>query len=182
MFKPHAFAPRISAISLDELEQAGICGLIVDLDDTLVGHRLPHPDDRDSAWINAAVQRGFKVVIVSNNVRAWVESIATPLNVKFVHKALKPFPGGLRRALQLLGTDKHTTLVIGDQVFTDFLGARVLGLRAILTDPLVSRRDFWMRLLRWLERRVIRRPSWPSEENHNGKEAEQKDPSASTSG
>ena len=179
MFKPHAFAPRISAISLDELDQAGVRGLIVDLDDTLVGHRLPHPDARDSAWINAAVERGFKVVIVSNNVRAWVESIATSLNIKYVHKALKPFPGGLRRALELLGTDKHSTLVIGDQVFTDFLGARVMGLRAILTDPLVIRRDFWMRLLRWLERRVIRRPSWPSEENDHGKEAEQKDPSAS---
>src|SRR5215471_547160 len=102
MFKPHAFARRLSAISLDELQQSGIRGLIVDLDDTLVGHRNPHPDGRDSAWIANAIERGFNVVIVSNNVRAWVEGVATPLNVKFVHRALKPFPAGFRRALQLL--------------------------------------------------------------------------------
>jgi uncharacterized protein len=162
MFKPHAFAPRISAVSLDELDEAGVRGLIVDLDDTLVGHRQPHPDERDSAWIAAAVARDFKIVIVSNNVRAWVESIAAPLNVGFVHKALKPFPGGLKRALEMLGTDKRSTLVIGDQVFTDFLGGHLLGLRVILTDPLVARSDFWMRVLRWLERRVMRRPVWPS--------------------
>lgn len=159
MFRPLALVPRISAVSFDELSENGIQGLIVDLDDTLVGHRRPHPDECDAAWIAEALQRGFKVVIVSNNVRAWVESIANRLNVGFVHKALKPFPGGFQRALKILGTPKGATLVIGDQVFTDFLGARLLGLRSIVTEPLVVRRDFWMRLLRWLERRVMRRPT-----------------------
>ncbi|MDQ6767154.1 MAG: YqeG family HAD IIIA-type phosphatase [Candidatus Eremiobacteraeota bacterium] len=163
MLRPHAFAPRISAISLDDLDAAGIRGLIVDLDDTLVGHKWPHPDERDSAWIAAAVERGIKIVLVSNNVRAWVESIATPLKVGYVHNALKPFPGGFGRALQMLGTEKRQTLVVGDQVFTDLLGASLFGLRAILTDPLVVRSDFWMKTLRWLERRVTRRPIWPDE-------------------
>lgn len=162
MFRPHGFAPRISAISLDELSDAGVRGLIIDLDDTLVGYKQPHPDERDAAWIAAAVKRGIKIVIVSNNVRAWVESVAGRLSVGFVHNALKPFPGGFGRALQVLGTKKHETLVIGDQVFTDVLGASLLGLRTILTDPLVIRSDFWMRLLRWFERRVTSRPKWPA--------------------
>ncbi len=159
MFRPYRFATRISAISLDELTDAGVLGLIVDLDDTLVGHRQSYPDERDAAWIASAVERGIKVVIVSNNVHAWVQSVAGRLHVDFVHNALKPFPGGFGRALRLLGTKKPQTLVIGDQVFTDVLGASLLGLRTILTDPLVIRSDFWMRLLRWLERVITPRPS-----------------------
>ncbi len=163
MFRPHAFAPRISAISIEELDAAGVRGIIVDLDDTLVGHRQTEPDQRDAAWIAAAIARGLKVVVVSNNTRAWVERFASSLKVGFVSKALKPFPGGFRRALGLLGTDAQATVVIGDQVFTDFLGARLLGLRSILTDPLVVRDDLWMRLLRWFERRVTSRPLWPGD-------------------
>jgi uncharacterized protein len=159
MLRPYRFAPRISAISIGELVDAEVRGLIVDLDDTLVGHRQLHPDEQDAAWIAEAVARGIRVVIVSNNVRAWVQNVAGRLNVGFVHNALKPFPGGFGRALRVLGTTKRQTLVIGDQVFTDVLGASLLGLRTILTDPLVVRNDFWMRLLRWLEHVVTPRPS-----------------------
>ncbi len=161
MFRPYSFAARISAISFDELREAGVAGLIVDLDDTLIGYGLLHPDEQDAAWVAEAIQQGFKLVIVSNNERAWVENVADRFKIRFVHKALKPFPIGFQRALALLGTHRHATAVIGDQVFTDFLGARLLGMRSILTDPLVVRRDFWMRLLRWLERLVTKRPAWP---------------------
>jgi HAD superfamily phosphatase (TIGR01668 family) len=158
VLRPFRFASRISAISIDDLVNAGIRGLIVDLDDTLVGHKQLGMEEQEAAWITSAVRRGIDVVIVSNNVHAWVQSIAGRLNVRFVHNALKPFPGGFLRALRLLGTDKLHTLVIGDQVFTDVLGASLLGLRTILTDPLAVRSGLWMRLLRWLERRVSPRP------------------------
>jgi predicted HAD superfamily phosphohydrolase YqeG len=46
--------------------------------------------------------------------------------------------------------------VIGDQLFTDVLGAKLAGLDVILVDPLV-RHDPWnTRPLRWIERIVLR--------------------------
>ncbi|MDB5040494.1 MAG: superfamily, partial [Candidatus Eremiobacteraeota bacterium] len=46
------------------------------------------------------------------------------------------------------------TIVIGDQLFTDVLGARLVGLRAILTKPLVEVDFPLTRVLRFLERTI----------------------------
>ena len=39
MLGPNRFAPRLHDVAHEELEAAGICGLIVDLDNTLLGYR-----------------------------------------------------------------------------------------------------------------------------------------------
>ena len=52
------------------------------------------------------------------------------LGVATVPNALKPLPFGFLRALRLLGTPRRETVVIGDQLFTDVLGAKLLGLRS----------------------------------------------------
>jgi predicted HAD superfamily phosphohydrolase YqeG len=49
--------------------------------------------------------------------------------------------------------------VVGDQLFTDVLGAKLSGLSSILTHPIVPRDWLGTRILRMLERLVLgRRP------------------------
>jgi len=74
-----------------------------------------------------------------------------------VPNALKPLPFGFLRALRLLGTKRSETVVIGDQVFTDVLGAKLLGLRTVLTEPIVAHDFPLTRGLRFLERLVYKR-------------------------
>ena len=60
------------------------------------------------------------------------------------------------RALRLLEIEREEAVVIGDQLFTDVLGARLAGLEVILVEPLV-RHDPWNTLpLRWIERTILR--------------------------
>ena len=153
---PDRYAARISDIAVDELVADGIRGVIVDLDNTLVGYRERRPTAEVSAWVDAATQAGLKIVIVSNNVRAWVEEIATHLRVSFVHKAAKPLPIGFGKALRMLGLSRAQTIVIGDQLFTDVLGAKLNGLRVILTEP-IAREHALMRFVRRIERLVAKR-------------------------
>jgi putative phosphatase len=153
---PDSYAPRISDISVEELHAQGFRGLIIDLDNTLVGYRQERPTAEVSGWIDQALKRGLRVVIVSNNVRAWVEEVATHLKVSFVHKAAKPLPVGFGKALELLQTGRKHTIVIGDQFFTDVLGAKLRGLTVILTDPIVQREDAVMRFVRRIERLILR--------------------------
>jgi len=47
--------------------------------------------------------------------------------------------------------------VIGDQIFTDVLGAKVLGLFTVLTEPLVQVDFALTRVLRYLERTIAGR-------------------------
>ena len=157
VFRPDAFADRLSRVSLDELASKGMKGIIVDLDNTLVGYGQEHLADEDAAWIAAAKVRGFKIALVSNNFTGRVGRISAELGVPAVSSALKPLPGAFSRALRLLGTPKHETVVVGDQLFTDVLGAKFLGLHAILTHPLVANDWYGTRILRFLEKIVLGR-------------------------
>ena len=148
--------PSITRISLDSLRQEHVRGIIVDLDNTLVGWRHLEPSLEVARWIEEAIAAGFSVAIVSNNVRAWVSSIAARLGVvTFVHRALKPLPFGLFRAVKKLRVARSEMIVIGDELFTDVLGANLLGIRAILTEPIVTREHKAMAFIRAVERFVL---------------------------
>jgi len=154
---PDAFARRLCNVSLDDLVERGIRGVIVDLDNTLVAYGEEHLSPADAAWIQRALTRGFRICLVSNNFTERVARVARELGVPAISSALKPLPRGFSRALRVLGTAREHTIVVGDQLFTDVLGAKLLGLHAILTEPLVASDWLGTRLLRFLERIVLRR-------------------------
>src|SRR6202042_3036903 len=108
-------------------------------------------------WVAAALQRGFRIVMVSNNFSERVAAAGAQLGIATVPNALKPLPFGFLRALRLLGTKRRETVVIGDQLFTDVLGAKLLGLHAVLTEPIVPHDFPLTRVLRYFERLVYKR-------------------------
>jgi uncharacterized protein len=156
LFKPHAFAPRITQIDVHALRARGIRGVIIDLDNTLVGFRTLAPLEEDAAWVDAARAAGVQVAMLTNNGTPWAARVAQDLGVPCIPNARKPLPHGFRRALAILELPRDQVVVIGDQLFTDVLGARLAGLEVILVEPLV-RRDPWnTRPLRWIERFMLR--------------------------
>lgn len=156
MLRPTSYTPRISEIDFTKLAADGVRGVIVDLDNTLVGYRALEPDAGDAAWVARASEHGIRVIMVTNNSTPWAREVAVRLNIPIVANARKPLPRGFRRALQRLELPREAVVVIGDQLFTDVLGAKLYGLRAILVDPLV-RHDPWNTLpLRLLERWLLR--------------------------
>lgn len=155
--RPTSFARRIHNIPIDMLIEDGIRGVIVDLDNTLVGYRHAAPDEEVAAWVHEASSRGLSVAVVTNNATPWAHEVAAELGVPCIPKAGKPSPKGFLRALELLQTSKHETIVIGDQVFTDVLGAKLFGMKVILTEPIVVREQWWMRTLRFFERIALYR-------------------------
>ena len=160
VFRPDAFVRRLSAVSLDDLAARGFAGIIVDLDNTLVGYGQSELAAEDVAWIATARAAGFRMCLVSNNFPERVARVSEQAGVPAIARALKPLPRGFVAARRLLGTSKATTLVIGDQLFTDVLGAKLAGLHCILTEPLVAHDWLGTRVLRLLERVVLgRRPA-----------------------
>ncbi len=157
VLRPDAYAHRLSGVSLDDLAARGFRGIIVDLDNTLVGYGQEHLSVEDAAWIATARARGFGICLVSNNFTDRVSRVGAELGVPAIPSALKPLPRAFSRALVVLGTTKVQTVVVGDQLFTDVLGAKLLGLHAILTEPLVAKDWLGTRVLRFLERVVLGR-------------------------
>jgi uncharacterized protein len=156
MMRPFRWVESVTSISLDELQAQGIRAIIIDLDNTLVGYKRVEPVAEVAAWVRQAQERGLAVAIVSNNVRAWVSSIAKHLGiVTYVPNALKPLPFGVIKAVKQLRVPRSAVVVVGDQMFADVLAAKLLGINAILTDPIERSEHRAMWLVRALERFML---------------------------
>ena len=156
MLGPDRFAPRLHDISLAELGGLGIRGLIIDLDNTLLGFRETELAAEHLAWVEEAHERGFAMVMVSNNFSERVRGIARQLRIECIPNALKPLPFGFWRAMKHLQLPRRHVAVVGDQLFTDVLGAKLSGgLYTILTEPIESK-DFPITMMfRFFERIML---------------------------
>lgn len=152
LLRPTLLAEAIWTIDLDWLAGRGIRGLILDLDNTLVDWNATWVRPQVRSWLEAARRREMRLCLASNALRAArVSAVADELKLLLVARAGKPFPIAFRRAMAALGTDPATTCAIGDQVFTDMLGANWLGLLTILVTPLSRRESPHTRVIRLLE-------------------------------
>jgi uncharacterized protein len=155
MFGPNRFAARLHDVPHEELEAAGIRGLIVDLDNTLLGFRETELAREHLEWVARAHDRGFRIVMLSNNFSARVTSIAAQLNVACIPNALKPLPFGFLRAVRALQMRRREIAVVGDQLFTDVLGGKLCGLYTILTEPIEAKDLALTSFFRFFERLML---------------------------
>lgn len=155
MFGPNRFAPRLGDVSHEELEAEGIRGLIVDLDNTLLGFRETELAREHLDWVARAHDRGFRIVMLSNNFSARVKAIASQLDVACIPNALKPLPFGFVRAIRRLELRRREVAVVGDQLFTDVLGGKLCGLYTILTEPIESKDLALTGFFRFFERLML---------------------------
>ncbi len=142
LFCPRGFAPEVRAIDFDALWQAGYRGLLFDVDNTLVPHGADSTPEVDALF--ARLRRiGFRCLILSDNGPDRIRRFLTNIDADFIDNAGKPRKRGYREALRRLELPPQQVLMIGDQVFTDVLGANRCGIPSILVryigwDPAVD--------------------------------------------
>lgn len=147
----------ISAYEIDyEAEYArGVRGLIFDIDNTLVPQDAP-ATEAIRPFFEKLHRIGFETCILSNNREARVKAFADVAGSRYHFLAKKPKPDGFLAAMALLHTGRENTLAIGDQIFTDVLGARRAGIRTVLVQPIDLRSDlFGIRIRRIFEKIVL---------------------------
>ena len=153
---PDLYLTSVHAIDLDALVADGIRVLLLDLDNTLLPRDTNVVPDELRAWAGGLKAKGLKVCLVSNNFHDRVRIVAAELGFDLVDHAVKPLPFAFLRALRKVGAARSEAVVVGDQLFTDILGGRLLGMRTILVTPL-SQTDLPHTLvLRRLEALVMR--------------------------
>lgn len=132
---PTVCVAQATDITLGFLHSRGIKALILDADNTLSGHGSQQPFEGALEWTQAMMQDGIRLMIVSNNFKKRVEPFAKRFSLPYVSMAMKPFPVGYLRAVRAMGVRREETAAVGDQVFTDILGANLSGIRSILVVP-----------------------------------------------
>lgn len=158
LLAPWRLAGAIWELDPNALLAAGIRGLILDLDNTLVDWNESYVRPEVRTWLARARETGLQLCLASNSI--WgrrVRAVGAELGLPVVTRACKPFPVAFRRAMRVMGTTPESTCAIGDQVFTDLAGAQWLGLKTVLLQPLSSRESPHTQLIRRIEAPLRRR-------------------------
>ena len=155
-FYPDEYLDSAYDVDYEALYEEGKRGIIFDIDNTLVMHGYP-PDERASALLKKLDGMGFNILFLSNNKEERVKSfrdLSVPA-AKYLHKAAKPVRSGYLQAMEMMGTDRKTTVFIGDQLFTDVWGAKRCGIRNILVKPIDPHEEIQIVAKRYLEKIVL---------------------------
>ncbi len=157
LLRPRAYFDALPAIAPAELAQRGYRALLFDVDNTITTWNSPDIAEDVLGWFGELPQYGLAGCIISNNSAARLQPLAARLGIEFLPKARKPLPFGYTRAAAMLGAAKSETLMIGDQLLTDILGANLAGIDAVLLKPISLAREFkWTYVNRRIEKLIWR--------------------------
>ena len=157
---PKELLERVQLITPEFMLARGLLGLMLDIDNTLVPHGElgDVPALRD--WLEPLRIAGIGLRLVSNALPRRITYFSQALEVAAVgsgRTAGKPFPGAFRSAIAEMHLEPHRVAMIGDQVFSDVLGANLAGAYPILVRPLSDNSLPHTRVARAVERLVLHR-------------------------
>ena len=144
-------------LTVEILRSNGIKGVVLDIDNTLEPYENLLPGDHVKNWLIALKNAGISAAFVSNNNKERVERFNAELNLPAFYKAGKPFKKNVLRAMEIMGTSRESTLLMGDQVFTDVWAARNAGIMAAIVSPIRDKRDVFTRFKRIIEKPILKK-------------------------
>lgn len=130
-FYPYAYVDSVFVIDYEKLYALGYRGLIFDIDNTLVHHGDDSTPEVDALFLRLH-SLGFKTVLLSNNSEERIKSFIKNIDTQYIEDAKKPETSGYLKAVKMMGLKKEEVIFIGDQLFTDILGANKCRLASIL--------------------------------------------------
>ena len=131
--------------------------VLLDVDNTLALHGSQVPFPGTVEWARRLRGAGIRIVILSNNFRERVGPFAAQYGLPFLSLSLKPLPAAYRRAVRALGAARREAVVVGDQIFTDVVGANLAGIKSILLVPAGRETSWSFRVRRALEEPIRRK-------------------------
>jgi len=155
-FCPDLYIESIYQLDLQLIKNKSIKGILVDLDNTLLPWDSMYIEEKLIYWTKHCLKEGFSLCIISNNKYKRIKYCSELLGIPAVFGSFKPCKSAFKKGMDILGTQPEQTAIVGDQIFTDIFGAKRMGLYAILVKPISSRELFWTRMMRLLERRLLK--------------------------
>jgi hypothetical protein len=153
---PDYYYDSVLDIPYESLWRQEIRGLIYDLDNTLAHFDEKIAPAKNVAMLKRLERMGFRICLLTNNTRSRLRQF-DELKLDGIANAAKPFAWGIRRAMQMMGTQPAHTAMIGDQLLSDIWAGKNARVTTILVKPLTEKDFFFVRIKRVLERWLLRR-------------------------
>lgn len=144
---------RLSEINLAQVQEIGIKGIILDLDNTIVSEDDRYLSPQAEIWIKKAQFQKMKFFILSNGKRKnRVNYWSGRLDIPALSPAKKPFPLNFKKALKNMSLNSEQVIVIGDSFHTDVMGAWLSGCYCIQVATLPHPPRWWEKICgNWLQ-------------------------------
>lgn len=141
-FFPYEYKKSVFDIEYEKLFELGYRALLFDLDNTLVHHGDPaNPEIVDFFAKLRAI--GLKTIIISDNDCERTETFAKCVGCQCICEAGKPDVKPFLSALEILGVKNSESIVIGDQIFKDILGANRSGILSVMVKYIKVPGEKW---------------------------------------
>ena len=145
LFFPDYIFPKVTDISAGFLKDHGISLLLMDFDNTMLPYTTSEPTQELLHWLKRLDEAGVRLCIVSNSRKKRVPEFAEQYGISCVTRARKPGTRGIREAMERFGVPRAQTALVGDQIFTDVLGANLAGVTALVVKS-IHNHNFWLKL------------------------------------
>lgn len=132
--------------------------VLLDVDNTLVEWRSEDIPLTTFSWIESIKAAGLQLCILSNTRHPdRLRRLTEKLKVPFLMGRFKPSRSMYRQALEKFGVKESEAVMIGDQLFTDVLGANRTGIEAIWVKQMAPVDFAGTRISRFGERLLRKR-------------------------
>ena len=134
---PRGVYPSVTQIRPEALAARGIRLVLADLDNTLAPYHVEEPAPEIIQWKDELEARGIRLFLLSNSRKPGrAQRFAEKLGIPYQGHSGKPKKAGYLRAMERMGRGPRETVMVGDQIFTDILGANNAGVVPLLVEPI----------------------------------------------
>lgn len=134
---PSHVCGSIFDIDYAALAQRGVKLVLTDLDNTLIPYSQSMPTPELRAWVEQLRKLGLTVFVLSNSRKSRrCPEFCEALGVPYLRHAGKPKAKGYRAVMERMGVMAAETVMLGDQLYTDGLGANNAGVEVFLVKPI----------------------------------------------
>ena len=152
---PKVQTPKLTDITPEHLRSCGVKLLMPDFDNTIVPYTTTVPTEEMERWLRDMNQLpDIKLCIVSNSHNDRVPKFCTQRGMEVITHAKKPFTKGIRECLVKFNIPAWQAALVGDQIYTDTLGANSAGVTSILVKA-IDNHNFWLKARHVLEKPFI---------------------------
>lgn len=141
---PYLITDAVTDLSADLLKSHGIELLMLDFDNTIVPYTTSTPTPKMAAWIREMLASDIRLCVVSNSRKDRVRVFCEKYGLDCITHAKKPFTKGIRQCLNRYGILPEHAALVGDQIYTDTLGANSAGVKPILVKA-IDNHNFWLK-------------------------------------
>lgn len=154
LLRPKYYVKSIYDINFNKLYDCGIRGIIFDIDNTLAKHGK-EGSKRIYKLLNDLIKKGFKIGLLSNNDNNRINIFNSKIKLPYIGKAAKPLPTSYKAILKVIGSNVKNSIFVGDQLFTDILGANLVGISSFMVSPISKEEPRNIKFKRKLEKIFI---------------------------